>query len=159
MRLKFRVVVTSQGPVRARISCPTKKQSFNIPFRPEAKPSNQKITPGILAHRPLVKVKNAALGEKSRSLGKVSKAVTRVLRYESQRIFACPHHIRIHLILINRLLKTEARAHLHEVKVRITQGTIQNEGPYLGIDFMYHGPRCSWFELNSQLVRNEPFLR
>src|SRR6266567_726871 len=34
------VAVTSQAPVRARISCPTKKQSFNIPFRPDAKPSN-----------------------------------------------------------------------------------------------------------------------
>src|SRR6266571_6290869 len=46
------VAVTSQAPVRARISCPTKKQSFNIPFRPDAKPSNYKITPGVPAHRP-----------------------------------------------------------------------------------------------------------
>src|SRR5207244_12396262 len=100
----------------------------------------------------------AALVEQSLSMGNVAKVVTRVVRDVNQRVFACPHYIRIHLIPIDRVLKTEARAHLHEVKVRITQTRSDNEGSYLAIDLMYQDPRCSWFELDQQLVGNEPFM-
>jgi hypothetical protein len=41
------------------------------------------------------------------------------------------------------------------IKVRIPEARLNNEGSYLGVDFIYHASLRSGFELDQQFVRNE----